>query len=122
MKTWKQFLEGRDDFKATGVPHYAADDYQPSPRLSSHVPGEAEYQGWLRSRINKSKFGYAAGKRFAAIPGRFIAKRFGDWAKGIVHVVGGSNFSYEMDSLPGKRFTANVRSIPYLIQIIEDEE
>jgi len=116
MKTWTQFIEGQDDFNNPGVPHYAPSK-TPSPVPDHYPSDEPRIQAQMRADANKMKFRDAVGKRFRAKEGGYIATKFGIGATGIITKVGGLNFSYQMDAVPGKTFTYSVASMPFTVEL-----
>jgi hypothetical protein len=118
MKSFKKYLEGRDDYNNYGVPYYASSDH-PSPEPDYYPADEKRHQEKIRSQANIKRFANATGKKFTVLPNSFFAQKYGDGATGVINLVGGTNFSYSIDGIPDKKFTYSITSMPHVLELIE---
>lgn len=102
-------MEGRKDYNQSGVPHYASNNTQANREHPS---------SWSRPSMQKSVHQDKLNKRFKVIPGGHLARKYGDDATGTITYIGPENFSYQIDG-SDQKFTYSVKSIPYVLEIIE---
>ena len=109
MKSFIEWMEGRDDYNNSGVPYYA-DSNTPSNRSPDY---SSSYKP-LVPAMSKSKSEAFVNKRFKVVPGGLLASKYGDEATGIITKVGPQNFTYNIDGVKGN-FTHSSRSLPYVL-------